>query len=503
MVLLRANEDWEVWTEWYEARLAGHPAIEALEVARVMIAEEVWKQGPKVVNAEIRRLIEKHKRDEEREIFEFAFSEPTSEWDFFLSYSNADEPLARWISAFLVTAGLRVFAQFNEIPPGSNFVREMQRGLERSSRFIAIQSPDYVKSDHCQAEWSAAYASDPGGQARKLIQLLVRPADLPPLAKQIVYKSLIGLSPKDAAVAILQAVGHKGPIPKALPGWPGGGAIESIEAATGGLYNVAPDTTGVLERQPSAINQEGEGGFTPEQLFNDLAREVGEFSDHTRKQRDNFGYGERLKDRAERLRATTACGFSACDPLALHKQLVWVLRAIRLDRKDGALPANDEIEMYEADLFGYYNRLAHIFPQLKVYREMDARQRFTSPEPEVEHAINIVYGSLGNPSIAAGVLSPNLSDELKEAGEDIVKAKQLDESKSSEDTRDVTVESHTNAATRSLAVWNWLANAPDKFAKSGKKVEDVHKTIESYEKLYGKLSPQMQTYLGYLLKWFF
>ena len=26
---------------------------------------------------------------------------------------------------------------------------------------------------------------------------------------------------------------------------------------------------------------------------------------------------------------------------------------------------------------------------------------------------------------------------------------------------------------------------------------------ENYEKLYGKLSPQMQTYLGYLLKWFF
>ena len=31
----------------------------------------------------------------------------------------------------------------------------------------------------------------------------------------------------------------------------------------------------------------------------------------------------------------------------------------------------------------------------------------------------------------------------------------------------------------------------------------MSKAIENYEKLYGKLSPQMQTYLGYLLKWFF
>ena len=92
---------------------------------------------------------------------------------------------------------------------------------------------------------------------------------------------------------------------------------------------------------------------------------------------------------------------------------------------------------------------------------------------------------------------------MKEAGDDIVKAKELVGNKPPEETLDVTVESHTNGATRSLAVWNWLANASDKFAKSGKKVEELQKTIENYEKLYGKLSPQMQTYLGYLLKWFF
>ncbi|MGD0184187.1 MAG: hypothetical protein ABSC25_02945 [Roseiarcus sp.] len=62
--LLDANEGWEVWTDWYEARLAGdagRPPIEALEVARATIPDEIWKQGPAVANAEIKRLIAEYK----------------------------------------------------------------------------------------------------------------------------------------------------------------------------------------------------------------------------------------------------------------------------------------------------------------------------------------------------------------------------------------------------------------------------------------------------------
>ena len=63
--LLAADQGWEVWTDWYEARLAGdaaRPPNEALEVARATIPDEIWKQGPAAVNAEIKRLIEEHDR---------------------------------------------------------------------------------------------------------------------------------------------------------------------------------------------------------------------------------------------------------------------------------------------------------------------------------------------------------------------------------------------------------------------------------------------------------
>lgn len=57
-LLLAGDENWLVWIDWYEARLRGDPINEDLERAKVMIPDDIWDQGPKVVNAEIRQLID-------------------------------------------------------------------------------------------------------------------------------------------------------------------------------------------------------------------------------------------------------------------------------------------------------------------------------------------------------------------------------------------------------------------------------------------------------------
>jgi hypothetical protein len=64
-LLAREGEHWEAWTNWYDARLdpatpipCYNPPIEELERARVLLPEDLWKQGPAAVNAEIQRLIE-------------------------------------------------------------------------------------------------------------------------------------------------------------------------------------------------------------------------------------------------------------------------------------------------------------------------------------------------------------------------------------------------------------------------------------------------------------
>jgi hypothetical protein len=67
--LLEADEHWEVWTKWYEARILGHAANQNIEVTRAKIDSEVWQQGPRAANARIREIIE------EREIFDSAFTD--------------------------------------------------------------------------------------------------------------------------------------------------------------------------------------------------------------------------------------------------------------------------------------------------------------------------------------------------------------------------------------------------------------------------------------------
>jgi hypothetical protein len=57
---LRARHDeyWDVWTDWYEARLAGSvQPSESDEIARVSLPNEIWAQGAAVANASISRLI--------------------------------------------------------------------------------------------------------------------------------------------------------------------------------------------------------------------------------------------------------------------------------------------------------------------------------------------------------------------------------------------------------------------------------------------------------------
>jgi hypothetical protein len=60
-LLLAADEGWGVWINWYEDRLAGRPSLgEAFDIAVATLPDDLWKQGPAAVNAEIRRLIGVH-----------------------------------------------------------------------------------------------------------------------------------------------------------------------------------------------------------------------------------------------------------------------------------------------------------------------------------------------------------------------------------------------------------------------------------------------------------
>ena len=54
--LVAGNEGWQIWIDWYQARLDGTPSLD-LDRAIALIDPEIWDAGPAVANAEVARLV--------------------------------------------------------------------------------------------------------------------------------------------------------------------------------------------------------------------------------------------------------------------------------------------------------------------------------------------------------------------------------------------------------------------------------------------------------------
>ncbi|WP_417820512.1 hypothetical protein [Terasakiella sp.] len=72
--LLSLDENWQVWTNWYEDRLVGGPrpngrlVLEALERERVLITDEDWKKGAAHVNALIAEMEKRYQVPEPEDL---------------------------------------------------------------------------------------------------------------------------------------------------------------------------------------------------------------------------------------------------------------------------------------------------------------------------------------------------------------------------------------------------------------------------------------------------
>ncbi len=146
--------------------------------------------------------------------------------DFFVSYTSADRPWAEWIAWELEDAGYRVVVQAWDMPAGSNFVHEMDEATRSAARTIAVLSPAFLASEFCEAEWGAAFRSDPVGRGRRLIPVRVRDCDPDGLLGSVVYIDLVGLEPDASREALLAGVRSERVKPARAPAHPGGGAGE-------------------------------------------------------------------------------------------------------------------------------------------------------------------------------------------------------------------------------------------------------------------------------------
>jgi tetratricopeptide (TPR) repeat protein len=147
-------------------------------------------------------------------------------WDFFVSYTQADQAWAEWIAWILEEDGHRVLVQAWDFVPGSNWIQGMQAGTRDAARTIALLSPGYLESVYGSAEWQAAWAADPAGTGRKLLTVRVTDCDRPGLLAGVVSVDMFGLA-EAAAKARLRSM-IAGALagrtkPGTAPGFPGTG----------------------------------------------------------------------------------------------------------------------------------------------------------------------------------------------------------------------------------------------------------------------------------------
>ena len=129
-----------------------------------------------------------------------------AEWDFLLSYQQADRAWAEWIAWQLEDAGHSVLFQHWDFVPGTNWIKLMQDGVSRSTRVIVVLSPAYIGSVFGAAEWQAISAHDPDGAKRRVIPVRVADCERPGLLAGIVGIDLFGVPEATAGQRLRDAI---------------------------------------------------------------------------------------------------------------------------------------------------------------------------------------------------------------------------------------------------------------------------------------------------------
>ena len=100
----------------------------------------------------------------------------------FLSYASTDRDIVRQVASGLTNAGIRVWFDEFSLKPGSEWVREIERGLDAADFIVFFISPNSVGSGWAQKELQIALHRQISGESGPVIlPVLLEPAEVPPL----------------------------------------------------------------------------------------------------------------------------------------------------------------------------------------------------------------------------------------------------------------------------------------------------------------------------------
>jgi hypothetical protein len=115
-------------------------------------------------------------------------SNATKSFDVFISYSRADQDIARSLASDLRASGLQVFLDTSEIGHGAAWLERLHEALERSRSVVPLYSPDFLQSRPCKWEFNIACARNIELDGEFIFPILVRDADLPIYMRALNYR---------------------------------------------------------------------------------------------------------------------------------------------------------------------------------------------------------------------------------------------------------------------------------------------------------------------------
>jgi hypothetical protein len=109
----------------------------------------------------------------------------TSTYDVFISYSHSDINFASDLEKAL--SDLTVYRDQRSIKIGDAWFADLIKAIYSSRSVVVLLSPEYVSSPMCRAELFHALGRDPDGNAKIILPVLLRAAQLPDALRLIQY----------------------------------------------------------------------------------------------------------------------------------------------------------------------------------------------------------------------------------------------------------------------------------------------------------------------------
>ena len=104
-------------------------------------------------------------------------------YDVFLSHSAKDREFVVRLAEDLVAAGLRVWLDQWNIRVGDSFAAAIDEGIRACRFLVIVMSPDYFQSAWTTQEWQYGLAKELDARDVRLIPILYRDCDIPPMLR--------------------------------------------------------------------------------------------------------------------------------------------------------------------------------------------------------------------------------------------------------------------------------------------------------------------------------